>query len=240
MSGDCFWTALVNCFDDCGAAPPPPPPLPPVALREDFDSPPSGRAPSGGPLVFNATTPLVGVTEGGLYRSSSPTNTARVSFGGAGPTDKLQPTRVFRVGLQFNPAVASSYAAFSIEVGESLDHNDPRVIAGATFLFFLDGSTYVDTGSYAEAMNSDYVTTAIASASETTVSLNPWATPNVTQEMRLEIGAFGFRCFLGETAVFAASWSMSTVTRALTPRDVSASVSRAGIAIDYIQLDLDE
>lgn len=101
MAGECFWTALVNCFDDCAAAPPPEPePELAYVLGEDFATLPSSRAPSAGPPTFTAASNAqVGVSDGFMVSTvaSAVDGMATVTF--AGPSGGTEPAIGLSIGL---------------------------------------------------------------------------------------------------------------------------------------------
>lgn len=120
MAGDCFWTALVNCFDDCGAAPPPPPPGDNIVFGEDFSTLPNARAPSAGPAGFTSSSNAqVGVSGGFMVSTvaSADDGVASITFSGSG----MSPAIGMSVGFTLNDAAMTpgNDVWFRIEATES-------------------------------------------------------------------------------------------------------------------------
>lgn len=120
MSGDCFWTALVNCFDDCEAAPPPPGPEDNIVFGEDFDTLPNARAPSGGPAGFSSTSSAtVGVSGGFMVSTVASADDwiPNIAFSGSG----MAPAIGMSVGFTLNDAAMTPGKSvdFRIEATES-------------------------------------------------------------------------------------------------------------------------
>lgn len=102
MAGDCFWTALVNCFDDCGAAPPPPPPGDNIVFGEDFSTLPNARAPSAGPVGFTSSSNAQVGVSGGFMAStvaSADDGYPSVTFTGPGTA----PAIGMKIGVSLTP-----------------------------------------------------------------------------------------------------------------------------------------
>ena len=241
MAGDCFWTALVNCFDDCGAAPPP---APAAALREDFETLPTARAPSGGPSTFTSSVNAnLAVADGSGY-STSPTAAATVTLSG-GFSYLTEETRTFRAGLKFDEALVNSYVSVAFTVREQIELNNPQAISMFSAEFYADGSVYIGNA-YTEVLEYDeiedtFTTLTVADGGDSSTSADVWsAGAEAVHELRLEVSASHYRAYIGSTLLLSATWSGAPLTRPMTPALVILSLSRPGVGVDYVQLDLDE
>lgn len=140
MAGDCFWTALVNCFDDCGAAPPPPPPGDNIVFGEDFSTLPNARAPSAGPVGFTSSSNTQVGVSGGFMAStvaSADDGVASITFSGSG----MEPAIGMSVGFTLNDAAMTvgKEVWFRIEATESTGVNPVGLSFSIKFRYGLPG-----------------------------------------------------------------------------------------------------
>jgi len=145
MAGDCFWTALVNCFDDCADAPPPPD-GDSYALAEDFDTLPDSRAPSGGPATFEVTSNAqVGVSSGTIVSTvtSADDGFMTVTFDG---TPSAPPAIGLSIGFTLNKGALilpgfDKFVSLEIIATESIGTLNP-----VRLRFFLSSQTRSTAG----------------------------------------------------------------------------------------------